>query len=42
MSIRSFVLMGFVLLASSVFGQDTAKLGEGAVLRSLDKVGGVS
>ena len=42
MSIRSFVLTGFVLLASSVFGQDTAKLGEGAVLRSLDKVGGVS
>ena len=42
MSIRSFVLTGFLLLASSAFGQDTAKLGEGAVLRSLDKVGGVS
>ena len=42
MIVRSFVLTGFLLLASSVFGQDTAKLGEGAVLRSLDKVGGVS
>ena len=36
------MLTGFVFFASSVFGQDTAKLGEGAVLRSLDKVGGVS
>ncbi len=34
--------MGLLFVGSSVFGQDRTNLGAGVVLRSLDKVGGVS
>ena len=42
MSVRLFVLTALLLLGSPVIGQEAAKLADGAVLRALDKVGGVS
>tara|TARA_B100001173_G_C15798598_1_gene466627 strand:+ start:326 stop:706 length:381 start_codon:yes stop_codon:yes gene_type:complete len=42
MSIRRLLLAAFLLFSSPVIGQETTKLAAGAVLRSLDRVGGLS